>query len=122
MKVVLWVAAGGACGALLRYGVQTWAAGASLPWGTLLVNVVGSLAIGVLIGAFAGAPWFEGVGRAFLVAGLLGAFTTFSALSADALLLMQQGRLGWAAGYVVATMAASLLAAGIGYRVAEAVS
>lgn len=122
MKVVLWVAAGGACGALLRYGVQAWAAGSLLPWGTLLVNVVGCLAIGGLVGAFAGTPWFEAAGRAFLVAGLLGAFTTFSAFSADALLLYQQGRLGWAGGYVVASVAASLVAAGIGFRVAEALS
>ncbi len=122
MKAILWVAAGGACGAVLRYGTQAWASGWSLPWGTFIVNVVGSLAIGALIGAFAGAPWFETVGRAFLVAGLLGAFTTFSAFSADTLLLFQQGRVAWAAGYVLASVALSLAAAYAGFRVAAALT
>ena len=142
VKAIHWVAAGGACGAVLRYGVQVWAASRSaaapaaatvstgaetsgplavlqLPWGTLLVNGLGCLAIGALSGAFAGTPWFENVGRAFLVTGLLGAFTTFSAFSMDALALFEQGRPGWAVGYVVASLAISLAAAFLGYRVAE---
>lgn len=117
MPTVLWVAAGGACGAVLRYAVQTWAAPLALPWGTFAVNVLGSLAIGVLIGAVAGATWFEGAGRAFLVVGLLGAFTTFSAFSADALLLYEERRIGWALGYVLATVAGCLAAAFFGARI-----
>ena len=89
---MLWVAAGGACGALLRYAVQSAAAGA-LPWGTFVVNVVGCLGIGALLAAFSGSPWFEAVGRSFLVLGVLGAFTTFSAFSADTLVLYDQGGL-----------------------------
>lgn len=120
MKAVLWVAAGGAFGAVLRYGVQAWAANAALPWGTFFANVLGSLAIGALIGAFADAPWFETIGRAFLVAGVLGAFTTFSAFSADALLLWEQARYRWCVAYVLGSVAASLGAAYAGYRVAGA--
>lgn len=122
MKAILWVAAGGACGAVLRYGTQAWASAWALPWGTFIVNVAGSLAIGALIGAFAGAPWFETVGRAFLVAGVLGAFTTFSAFSADTLLLYNEGRVGWAAAYVLASVALSLAAAFAGFRVAAALT
>lgn len=122
MRAILWVAAGGACGAVLRYGTQTWASAWPMPWGTLMVNAVGSLAIGALIGAFAGAPWFETVGRAFLVTGLLGAFTTFSAFSADTLLLCQQSRFGWAAGYVLASVALSLGGAYAGFRAAAALT
>ena len=122
VKTLLWVAAGGACGAVLRYGVQTWAANAALPWGTFFANVLGSLAIGGLIGAFAGAPWFETIGRAFLVAGLLGAFTTFSAFSADALLLWEQGRYRWCVAYVAGSVAMSLGAAYAGYRLAGALA
>lgn len=118
MKTMLWVAAGGACGAVLRHAVQLAADGARLPFGTFAVNVAGSFAIGLLLGGCAGAPWFEGAGRAFLVVGMLGAFTTFSAFSADALALLQQGRMASAAGYVAATVAACLLAAGAGWRLA----
>ena len=122
MKIVLMVAAGGACGAVLRYGAQGLASGLSLPWGTFLVNAAGSLAIGALIGAFAGAPWFESAGRPFLLAGLLGAFTTFSAFSADALLLWQEGRAGWAAAYVVGSVVLCLGAAGAGYRLGSSLA
>lgn len=122
MKTIMWVAAGGACGAVLRYCVQTLASGAEFPWGTLFVNTVGCLVIGIAIGAFAGTTWFEAVGRPLLVAGLLGAFTTFSAFSVDAVTLFEQGRLVSAVGYVFASVAGCLVAAGLGYRLAEAVT
>ena len=121
MKSILWVAAGGACGALLRFAVQEIANTSNgFPWGTFLVNVTGSLAVGLLVGLFAGVPWFEGTGRAFLVAGLLGAFTTFSAFSAETVLLVEQGRLGSAAVYVVGSVVVCLAAALAGYRLAGA--
>ena len=116
---MLWVAAGGACGALLRYAVQSAAAGA-LPWGTFVVNVTGSLGIGALLAAFAGTPWFEAIGRPFLMVGLLGAFTTFSAFSADTLALYEEGRFAWALGYVLGTVAMCLLAAFVGFRLVGA--
>ena len=122
MKTILWVAAGGACGAVLRYSVQALASGAEFPWGTLFVNVVGCLAIGIAIGAFAGTTWFEAVGRPLLVAGVLGAFTTFSAFSVDAVGLFEQGRVVSAVGYVLASVAGCLVAAGLGYRLAAAVT
>ncbi len=114
-KHIALVAAGGACGAVLRYLVQGWAAAWVLPWGTLLVNAAGSFAIGAAIGACAGTSWFEAGGRTFLVAGVLGAFTTFSAFSMDTLRLAIAGRFAWAAGYVVASVVMSLAAAFVGY-------
>ncbi|MDE0422246.1 MAG: fluoride efflux transporter CrcB [Gammaproteobacteria bacterium] len=120
MKTILWVAAGGACGAVLRYCVQALASGAGFPWGTLFVNLAGCLAIGLVIGAFAGTTWFEGVGRALLVAGVLGAFTTFSAFSMDTVILVEEGRIISAGAYVVGSVVGCLLAAGLGYRVAVA--
>lgn len=122
MKTILWVAAGGACGAVLRYCVQAMASGAEFPWGTLLVNIAGCLAIGLAIGCFAGAAWFETVGRPLLVAGVLGAFTTFSAFSVDTVLLWEQGRVVSATAYVVSSVACCLLAAALGYRAAGAVA
>lgn len=144
LKTILWVAAGGACGALLRYAAGVFAsrqrhaaqsseatatlewsaslASLPLPWATLFVNGVGCLAIGALSGAFAGAPWFESGGRAFLVTGLLGAFTTFSAFSIETLALVEQGHYGWASAYVLASVAICLGAAFIGYRIAGALA
>ena len=120
MKTILWVAIGGACGAVLRFGVQAITRGSDFPWGTFLVNGVGCLAIGLAVGALSGVAWFEVAGRAFLVVGVLGAFTTFSAFSIDALLLVEQGRLGGAAGYVFGSVAVCLGAAALGYRLAGA--
>ncbi|MYD96920.1 MAG: fluoride efflux transporter CrcB [Gammaproteobacteria bacterium] len=121
MKSILWVAAGGACGAVLRFAVQEIAnTSNSFPWGTFVVNATGSFAVGLLVGLFAGTPWFEGVGRTLLVAGLLGGFTTFSAFSAETVLLLEQGRLGSAAVYVAASVVVCLAAALGGYRLAGA--
>ena len=122
MKTILWVAAGGACGAVLRYGVQALTSGAEFPWGTLVVNIAGCLGIGVAIGAFAGAAWFEDVGRPLLVAGILGGFTTFSAFSVDTVLLWEQGRMVSAVGYVFSSVACCLVAAALGYRIAGAMA
>ena len=122
MKTILCVAAGGACGAILRYCVQVLTPGTEFPWGTLVVNIAGCLAIGLAIGAFAGATWFEDVGRPFLVAGVLGGFTTFSAFSVDAVLLWEQGRVVSTVVYVLSSVACCLLAAALGYRIAGAVT
>ena len=118
MKTILCVAAGGACGAVLQFGVQALTSGNAFPWGTFLVNTAGCPAIGLAIGALSGGAWFESAGRPFLVTGVLGAFTTFSAFSADTILLVEQGRLGSAAAYVFGSVATCLLAAAVGYRVA----
>lgn len=93
MKQVLAIAAGGALGAVLRYWVSSTAymlLGRGFPYGTLAVNVIGSLLMGMLYVLMldrlaAGSEW-----RAFLLVGLLGAFTTFSTFSIETLLLMQE--------------------------------
>ena len=80
---------------MLRHAVNQASAayfGVNFPWGTLFVNVVGSLAMGLLAGWFA----FRGEGgqllRLFLATGILGGFTTFSAFSIDAALLWERGQ------------------------------
>jgi CrcB protein len=98
---------GGGIGAALRHGVNLFAArlvGTGFPAGTLTVNVVGSLAMGVL------AAWFAFKGdasqhwRLFLTTGVLGGFTTFSSFSLDVALLYERGALALAALYVLASL------------------
>ena len=103
---------GGGLGAALRHGVNLVAArllGSSFPWGTLTVNVVGSLVMGLMAAwfAFEGSPsqhW-----RLFLTTGILGGFTTFSTFSLDAAVLYERGQPGLAAVYVVVSVAAGLV-------------
>jgi CrcB protein len=91
MTQLLLVALGGALGSLARYGVGVAAGrwlGLAFPWGTLAVNVVGGLAIGVLAARLG--PEHEGM-RLLLGVGLLGGFTTFSTFSLETVRLMEQG-------------------------------
>jgi CrcB protein len=94
MNQILYIAAGGAAGAVLRYlvstGVHQWL-GRGFPYGTLVVNVSGSLVMGLLYILLiertdAGLAW-----RAGLIIGLLGAFTTFSTFSIETLNLIESG-------------------------------
>ncbi len=119
-STLCWIAAGGALGAVARFGVVSGAdrLGLAFPWGTLLVNVAGSLLIGILLGALAQHARFDDVVRPFLVVGVLGAFTTFSAFSMETLLLLADARWLPAIGYVVASVVLCVLAAWAGYRVA----
>ncbi|MGG7643264.1 fluoride efflux transporter CrcB [Rhodovulum sp. YNF3179] len=113
---LLQVALGGAIGAVGRYltGLAALRLGAGgFPYGTLTVNVIGSLAMGVVFVALTA----RGADRLapFLMAGVLGGFTTFSAFSLDTLALWQEGRLIAAMAYVAASVALSLgaVAAGV---------
>lgn len=113
MMHALLVAAGGAAGSLARYGVGVAAArwfGLGFPWGTLLVNVLGGLAMGVLA-ARVGPESVEL--RLALGVGLLGGFTTFSAFSLDVVRLMQH-QPGLAAFYVFLSVALSVGACWVG--------
>jgi len=103
MNQVIPIAAGGALGALLRYwlvaGVQA-VAGPGFPYGTLLVNISGCIAIGVLYVLFVERPEMHVAWRAGLIVGLLGAYTTFSAFSLETLQLVEAGQAAKAALYV----------------------
>lgn len=108
---------------MLRYGVAVAASSrsaifgvetAAFPWATLGVNLVGSLAIGMLAGLLAG----KDAARLFWVTGLLGGFTTFSSFSLETLGLLQSGRTGAAAAYVLASVLGGLALAGLGWAAA----
>ena len=105
------VALGGALGAALRYlATLLWPA----PWGVMAVNIAGSLAIGLLAGPLLLSERGPHPLAPFLVTGVLGGFTTFSAFSLDALRLLDGGRPGTALLYVGGSVGLSLLACGLG--------
>jgi fluoride exporter len=108
MNQVIAIAIGGAVGSVLRYLLSTWVhtfASRSFPYGTLAVNVLGSLVMGVLFVLLTERFAANGVLRAGLLIGVLGGFTTFSSFSIETFNLIEQGAMAKAAG----NMAASLL-------------
>lgn len=122
---LLLVMAGGALGAGARHGVNVAALrwfGPGFPFGTLAVNVVGGLLMGLLAGAFAMRA-DAGIGaRLFLATGVLGGFTTFSSFSLDAVLLWERGEAVAAAGYVATSVALSIGALVAGLALVRALS
>lgn len=121
LAATLNVALGGAVGAVLRYqtgrGLTAWLgpqAVTAFPWATLTVNVVGSLAMGLLAGWLArhgtgGEQW-----RLLLGVGLLGGFTTFSAFSLEMMLLVERGQAATAIAYALISVLAGLAALYLG--------
>lgn len=109
----LYLAAGGAAGACLRYFVTTnidsWF-GKSLPFGTLTVNIVGSFSLALLYGFIERHELMESPYRALLGVGLLGAFTTFSTFSIETLTLLENGLIVKALANVFLNISFCLLA------------
>jgi CrcB protein len=111
--VFLIVFLGAGIGGALRHGVNVGAVrlfGYGFPFGTFLVNIVGSFVMGAFAGYFAFRPGIPQHLRVFLTTGLLGGFTTFSAFSLDAALLIERHNYALAAGYIVGSVAASVSA------------
>lgn len=111
MKSYLLVFVGGGIGASLRHAVNMLTArglGTAFPWGTFIINISGSLVMGLIAGylAFRGEasqPW-----RLFLMTGILGGYTTFSAFSLDAALLYERGEIASALFYVLGSVVLSI--------------
>ena len=122
MNSVLMVAAGGALGAVARYAAglastRMFGAG-GWPWGTFAVNVVGGLLIGLATGwiAYRGAAQSEAI-RLFVVVGVLGGFTTFSAFSLEVVSLLERREMATATLYVLASVFLSVVAAFVGLTI-----
>lgn len=116
MKLGLLVALGGAVGTLLRHGVSLVVVShphANWPFGTFIVNVVGSFALGVVAETCAGRTLLGQDLRIVLGTGLMGGFTTYSSFNLETLRLANEGQLGRSAVYVAATLVCCLIA-GIG--------
>jgi fluoride exporter len=121
VPLVIFVGAG--LGGLSRYAIGSWiqaATGPGFPWGTLVINVSGSLALTFIYGyldfTMAAPAW-----RAFFGIGFLGGYTTFSTFSYEAIRLVQDGQWTRAGTYVAASALLSLAAAILGFRLASAI-
>ena len=122
MNQVMAIAAGGALGSVLRYGLSTWVhslAGRGFPYGTLAVNVLGCLAMGFLFVLLVERMGESAVWRAGLLIGVLGGFTTFSSFSMETFNLIEQGSLVKAAGNMAASLFLCLGATWLGVLLAR---
>ena len=119
MKAILLIGLGGGLGSILRYGVGVWSqkiGWAPFPLGTVLVNLIGSLLIGVIYGWIDKQSIPVSQDLQFLaIIGFCGGFTTYSAFSYDTLLLMEKGHYSTAIGYVLVTLLAGWLLVYLGY-------
>lgn len=127
MQATLLVFLGAGIGGAMRHGVNVGCArlcGVAFPWGTFVVNVAGSLAMGLIVGWLASrldAGWSQPV-RLFLTTGILGGFTTFSAFSLDSVLLWNRGQALTALAYVGGSVVASIAALALGLAVMRGLS
>lgn len=120
MGPYLIVFVGAGLGGMMRHGVNVAAArlfGSGFPFGTLAVNILGSFAMGLLAGYLAVRTGTGQHLRLFLTTGLLGGFTTFSAFSHDAAVLIERHSYKMAGGYIVASVTVSLAALFLGMAV-----
>ena len=119
----LLVFVGGGLGAVARHGINraglAWL-GPGFPWWTLAVNVTGSFAIGLLAGLFGGLETGHNA-RLFLITGILGGYTTFSAFSLDALTLWERGAQLQAGFYILGSVILSLIAVALGLMLSRLV-
>ena len=127
MLTYFWIGLGSALGGMGRYwcsGVVARAFGETFPWGTILVNVSGSLIIGFLATLMSpdGRLLVPPDARAFMAIGLLGGYTTFSSFSLQTLNLVRDGEWLWATANVFLSLTLCLAAVWLGYIGATALS
>ena len=127
MITYLWIGLGSALGGMARYGLSSAMAdrfGEGMPWGTIAVNILGSFIIGFVaaLTASGGRVSASPDARQFVMAGLCGGFTTFSAFSLQTLQLAQDGQMLRAGANVGASVILCILATWLGYAAATAIN
>jgi CrcB protein len=126
MQSFLLVGAGGAIGAMARYGAgmligRLWPM--SFPLATLLINIGGSLAMGLFVGLMARwLPAWQSDARLFVAVGILGGFTTFSSFSLDTIVLIERGEVVAAGAYVLLSVVLCLIGLYLGLLVTRGVA
>jgi len=111
--VLLAVACGGSCGALVRYALSGWEV-KKFPMGTLAVNVAGCLLIGLIVGSLHHRDWLSPAARHFLVIGCLGSLTTFSTFGYQSVQLLVDGDYGLAGLNVLTNLCVGFAAVAAG--------
>ncbi len=126
MRALLLVGLGGGIGAVARFTLGSlighyWPT--SFPLATLVINIIGSIAMGVFIGLLAKflPPWQEAA-RLFVAVGVLGGFTTFSAFSLETVLMLERGELLAAGGYVLLSVVVCVIGLYLGLLVIRGVA
>jgi len=107
LKTILLIGSGGFIGSVARYGLQQLIArfySPAFPLGTLLVNLAGCFAIGLIYGLAERGTWLNEDGRLFLAIGLCGGFTTFSSFSYENIKLVRDGQFGLALLYIAVSV------------------
>jgi fluoride exporter len=125
--VYFWIAAGSALGGIARFwcsGVIARAFGETFPWGTLIVNVSGSLLIGIIAALTGpdGRIFLGSTTRLALMAGFCGGYTTFSSFSLQTLSLVQDGEWWLAGANIALSVVACLVAVWAGYAFASSIN
>ena len=116
IRLVTLVATGGAIGAVARYALQQWLPADSLPWGTMVANLSGSLLLGLLLGAVAAGATVSEEAVLLFGTGVLGAFTTMSAFAIDTIRMVETNPSSTAI-MVTTTLIGSISLAWIGWRI-----
>jgi fluoride exporter len=107
-------------GALMRWGMQLWLnPGGWLPWGTLAVNLIGGLLVGIAIATFDAFADLSPAWRPAVITGFLGALTTFSSFSAEVVGMLMAGRVDMALASIGLHLGGSLLMTWVGLRGAQ---
>ena len=122
MSQLLAVGIGGFCGSIARYwlsGVVQRHTSSLFPYGTMAVNVLGCLAIGLVWGLVEYRQWFPPNVRLFVTVGILGGFTTFSAFGHETFMLLRDGEYVPAIANVVGSVVAGLIAVAAGWSIAK---
>ena len=122
-QAIIWVAFGGALGAVARYATGLLLKTTSgFPWATLSVNIFGSLLMGVVIGWLSRQSTPNEALRLFLAVGILGGFTTFSTFSLETLQLLEQGEWRTAFLYLLLSLLTCVVGAGAGVMLCRLVA
>lgn len=128
LKSYFWVAVGSALGGVSRFWVSRFVGerwGEKFPWGTIVINISGSFLIGIFL-ALTLAEGRLNTSRSFVVqfcmVGICGGYTTFSSFSLQTLNLAREGQWAWAAGNIVISVFACLLAVWLGFILGEVIN
>lgn len=119
LPAFLAIGLGAALGAWARYGLSMWLNPQhhALPLGTLAANLLGGLLVGLAVGLLERTPGLDPIWRLAIVTGFLGALTTFSTFSLEAVMMIARGHLAWAVGHSFLHLFGSIAAAAIGLKI-----